>query len=75
MRRDERSVENIFFNPFSYDSCVFISTHYNINVILVLIVMNNIKKKLVMIAVYYGNQIIVDQSTISIIINNIDYNH
>jgi len=40
------------------------------NAISALIVMNNIRKELVMIATNYGNQIIVNQSTKSIIIGN-----
>jgi len=43
--------------------CVFILAPYNINAISFLIVMNNIRKKLVMIATHYENQIIVNQST------------
>jgi len=39
--------------------------------ILPLIVMNNIRKKLVMLTTHYGNQIIANQSTISIKIKNI----
>jgi len=37
---------------------VFIFTYCNLNAILTLIVMNNIKKELVMIATHYGDQII-----------------
>jgi len=37
--------------------CVFILTPCNINVISALIVMNNIRKELVMIATHYGKQI------------------
>jgi len=56
--------------------CVFIFTHYNINEILALIVKNNIKKELIMIAThYYENQIIANQNTKSIKIGNIDSNH
>jgi len=78
--KKDRNVENIFFffssDPlFHMKNCVFISTYCNINVILALIATNNIKKKLVMIAAHYGNQITTNYSIISIIINNIDSNH
>jgi len=43
--------------------------------ILPLIVMNNVRKKLVMIATHYDNQIIANQSTKTIKIGNIDSNH
>ena len=62
-------------SPFHVTDCLFIFTHYNINVILALIVKNNIKKELVMIAIHYGNQIIANQRTISKKINNNDSNH
>jgi len=52
---------------------VFILASCNINAILYLT--NNIRKKLAMITIYYGNQIATDQSTISIKISNIDSNH
>jgi len=55
--------------------CIFILTPCNINAISALIVMNNIRNQLVMITSYYGNQIIVNQSIMSIKINNIDSNH
>jgi len=55
--------------------CVFILAPCNINAISTLIVMNNIMEELVMIATHYENQIIVNQSTKSIPISNIDYNH
>jgi len=55
--------------------CVFILTPCNINAISTLIVMNNIRKELVMIVAHYGNQIIANQSTKSIKIENIDSNH
>ena len=55
--------------------CVFILTPCNINAISILIVMNNIRKELIMIATHYGNQIAANQSTKSIKINNIDSNH
>jgi len=45
---------------------IFIFTYCNLNAISALIVMNNIRKELVMIATHYGNQIIVNQSTKSI---------
>jgi len=50
--KKERSVENIFFflSLFHMTDYVFISTHCSTNVILALIVMNNITKELVMIA-------------------------
>jgi len=50
--------------------CVFILTPCNINAILALIIMNNIRKELVMIATNYGDQIAAKQSTKSIIISN-----
>jgi len=53
--KERESVENIFLIPFHMTDCVFISTHYKINVILSLIVTNNIRKKLVMIAAHYEN--------------------
>jgi len=54
--------------------CVFILTPCNINAILALIVMNNIRKELVMIVAHYGDEIIANQSTKSIKISNIDFN-
>jgi len=44
----EKSIENIyiFSIPSHMTECVFIDTHCNINPIIVLIVINNIKKKL-----------------------------
>jgi len=55
---------------------VRIYTHtLSINAISVLIVMNNTRKELVMIAAHDGNQIIANQSTKSIKIGNIDSNH
>jgi len=54
---------------------VFIFTYCNFNAILALIVMNNIRKELVMIATHYDDQIIENQSTKSIKISNIDSNH
>ena len=50
--------------------CVFILAPCNINTISALIVMNNIRKELVMIATHYENQITANQTTKSIIINN-----
>ena len=41
--------------------CVFILTPCNINAISALIVMNNIRKELIMIAANYGDQIIGNQ--------------
>ena len=58
---------------FHMTECIFRLTPCNINAISVLIVMNNIRKK--MIATHYENQIIVNQSTKSIPISNIDSNH
>jgi len=52
--------------------CVFILTPCNINAIPILIVTNNIRKKLVMIATHHENQIIVNQSTKSILILTIN---
>jgi len=54
---------------------VFILTPCNINAISALIVMNNIRKELVMIAAHCGDQIAANQSTKSIKIKNIDSNH
>jgi len=42
---------SFFFHMTNY---VFIFTYYNINAISALIVMNNIRKELVMIATHYG---------------------
>jgi len=55
--------------------CVFIFTPCNINAISALIVMNNIRKELLMITTHYGDQIAANQSTKSIKIGNIDSNH
>ena len=63
-----REVSRIFFLVLT--ECVFILTPCNINAILALIVMNNIKKELVMIVANYGDQIAAKQSTKSIIISN-----
>jgi len=54
---------------------VFIFTYCNLNAILTLILMNNIRKELVMIAVHYGDQIIANKSTKSIKISNINSNY
>jgi len=54
--------------------CVFILTPCNINAISLIIVMNNIRKELVMIVEHYGDQIITNKSTKSIKISNIDSN-
>ena len=54
--------------------CVFILTPCNINAISTLIVINNIRKELVMIAAHFGDQIIANHNTKSIKINNIDSN-
>jgi len=54
--------------------CVFILISCNINAISALIIMNNIRKELVMIAAHYGDQIAANQSTKSIKIKNIDSN-
>jgi len=52
----EKCREYFLSDPFSYEKlCVFISTHCNTNVNIALIVMNNIRKELVMIAVHYEN--------------------
>jgi len=70
--RKRGSVANIFFLvPFHITDCLFIFTNSNPT----LIVMNNIRKKLVMITTHYRNQIIANQSTILIKIGNIDSNH
>jgi len=54
---------------------VFIFTYCNINAISTLIVMNNIRKELVMIAAHYGDHIIANHNTKSIKISNIDSNY
>ena len=54
---------------------VFIFTYCNLNAILALIVMKNIRKELVMIAAHYGDQIIANHNTKSIKISNIDSNY
>jgi len=54
--------------------CIFILTPCNINAISALIVMNNIRKELVMIETHYGNPIAANQSTKSIKINNMNSN-
>jgi len=52
--RGRESVDNVFFLfPIHMTDCVFIFTHCNINVILGLIVTNNIRNELVMIATHY----------------------
>jgi len=62
-----------FLILFHMTECIFILTPCNINAISALIVINNIRKELIMIATHYGNQIATNQSTLSIIIiNNID---
>ena len=63
-----REVSRIFFSVLI--ECVFILTPCNINVISALIIMNNIRKELVMIVANYEYQIAANQSTKSIIINN-----
>jgi len=79
--KERESVENILFSlfffliPFHVTNCLFIFTNCNINAILALIVMNNIKKKLVMIASHFGNQIIANQNTISNKIGSIYSDH
>jgi len=68
---DEKELEKCresFF--FVLTECVFILTPCDINAILALIVMNNIRKELVMIAANYEDQIAAKQSTKSIIISN-----
>jgi len=65
---------SIFYFYFQVTNCLFIFTNCNINVILALIVINKIRKKLVMIAAHYDNQIIANHSTISNKIGNIDFN-
>jgi len=54
---------------------VLIFTYCNLNAILALIVMNNVRKELVMIAVHYKDQLIANQSTKSIKISNINSNY
>jgi len=51
----------IFSDPFYMTDCIFIFTHCNLNAILTLIVMNNIKKQLIMITPHYENQITTNQ--------------
>jgi len=51
MRKNSREYFG-FFLPSPITNYVFIFTHYNMNAIIVLIVMNNTKKELVMIAVH-----------------------
>jgi len=53
---------------------IFMFTYCNLTTILALIVINNIRKEMVMIAIHYGDQIIANQSTKSIKISNIDSN-
>jgi len=55
--------------------CVFILAPCNINAISALIVMNNIRKELVMIATHYVNQIIVNRAQNQSQISNINSNH
>jgi len=56
IEKERGNVENIFFSVMT--KCVFILTPCNINAISDLIVMNNIRNKLIMIAAHYGDQII-----------------
>jgi len=53
--------------------CVFILASCNINAISTLIVMNNIQKEFVMIALHYRDQIIANQSTKSIKISKSEH--
>jgi len=71
----EKSIEYFCLVLFHMTDYVFIFTYCNINAISALIVINNIRKELVMIAAHYGNQIIANQSTKSIKISNIDSNY
>jgi len=48
--------------------CVFILAPFNINAISTLIVMNNIRKELVMIAAQYGNKIRAQNQSRSVIL-------
>ena len=70
----EKYIEFFFLFFFIMIECVFILTPCNINAISTLIVMNNIRKELVMIAAHYGDQIIANHNTKSIKITNIDSN-
>jgi len=71
-----REVSRIFFRSFFiWRTMYFIFTYCNLNAILASIVMNNIRKELVMITAHYGDQIISNQSTKSIKISNIDSNY
>jgi len=70
---EERSVKNAFVSiPFHMTDYVFIFIHCNINAIPTLIIMNNIRNKLVMIPTHYGNQQYQSLSVILIIIIRID---
>ena len=71
---DGKELEKYIEYFFHMTECVFILTPCNINAISALIVINNIRKELVMIIAQYGNQIATNQSTKSIKINNIDSN-
>ena len=53
--KNERSVDNFSF-LYVLTECVFILTPCNINAILALIVMNNIRKESIMIAANFGDQ-------------------
>jgi len=61
----------VIFHMIDY---IFMFTYCNLTTILALIVINNIRKEMVMIAIHYGDQIIANQSTKSIKISNIDSN-
>jgi len=66
MGNNQSSVENFFFLVMT--ECVFIFTTCNVNAISTLIVANNIRKELIIVA-NYEYQITAKQSTKSIIIN------
>jgi len=59
---EKKKCREYFFSiPFHMTDCIFIFTYCNPNTILALILMNNIRKDLVMIATHYGNQITTKQ--------------
>jgi len=68
----EKNREYFFSVLFSYDKLRIYTHRLQYQSISALIVINNIRKELVMITAYFGNQIAANQSTKSIKINNID---
>ena len=69
---DGKELEKCRESIFSFFSvpieCVFILTPCNINAISALIVMNNIRKELVMIAAHFGDKIRAQNQTRSVIL-------